>query len=207
MTRVKHLKDKMIKSMIDFISAQRKEVEDEHKRFSDDKEARKVRATVAKTQLEDKKKDEELKERKAGLDQFKKFTEQMAFERYHKREDFKKMLSTSNSYHVKGLLEIIRYFFGSEFTDDKAKTMKRPKMIDTITLEIIRQFPRPCLNCNCYLEEMFVIPREAVGKPSCQICGSYLCESCLNRVGTNMDHTYGIGDFNQTGTDFFNTTN
>ena len=129
---------------------------------------------MAKTQLKDKKKDDELKERKAGLDQFKKFTEQMAFERYHKREYFKKILSASNSYHVKGLLKIIRYFFGLEFVDDKAKTMKRPTMIDTITLEIIRQFPRPCLNCNCYLEEKFVIPREAVGKPSCQICGSYL---------------------------------
>ena len=89
LTRVKHLKDKMIKSMIDFINIQRKEVEDEHTRFTDDKEARKARSTVAKTQLEDKKKDDELKERKAGLDQFKKFTEQMAFERYHKREDFK----------------------------------------------------------------------------------------------------------------------
>ena len=109
-------------------------MEDEHKRFTDDKEARKARATVAKTQLEDKKKDEELKERKAGLDQFKKFTKQMAFERYHKRDDFKKMLNVSNSYHVKGLLEIIRYFFGSDFVDDKAKNMKRPQMIDTITL-------------------------------------------------------------------------
>ena len=90
----------------------------------------------------------------------------MAFERYHKREDFKKLLSTTNTYHDKSLLEIIRYFFGSDFTEDKAKTMKRPKMIDTITLEIIRQFPRPCLNCNCYIEEKFVTPREGDGKPS-----------------------------------------
>ena len=49
LTRVKHLKDKMIKSMIDFINIQRKEVEDEHTRFTDDKEARKARSTVAKT--------------------------------------------------------------------------------------------------------------------------------------------------------------
>merc|ERR1712240_825809 len=144
-------------------------------------------------QLEDKKEDDELKERKAGLDQFKKFTEQMAFERYHRRDDFKKMLNVSNSYHVKGLLEIIRYFFRSDFKDDNGKNMKRPQLIDTITLEIIKQFPRPCLNCNCYLEEKFVTPKEAVDMPSCQICGSYLCESCLTRVGTNIEHTLMVG--------------
>ena len=113
LSRVKDLKDKMIKSMIDFISEQRKEVKEEHTRFLEDKDARKQRATVPKTHQEDKKKDNELKDRIAGLDQFKQFTEQMAFERYSKRDDFKKMLHVSNTYHIKGLLEILRFFFGS----------------------------------------------------------------------------------------------
>ena len=52
--------------------------------------------------------------------------------------------------------------------DDKGKNMKRPQMIDMITLEIIKQFPRPCHNCNCYLEEKFVTPKEAVGKATCK---------------------------------------
>ena len=80
-------------------------------------------------------------------------------------------------------------------------------MIDTITLEIIRQFPRPCLNCKCYIEEKFVIPREEENKPACQSSGSYLFESCLVRVGANIEHTFEAGDFNKTSTDFFNTTN
>ena len=50
-------------------------------------------------------------------------------------------------------------------------------------------------------------PKEAVGKPSCQICGSYLCESCLTRVGTNMEHTLVVGDCDQTSNDMFNSTN
>ena len=53
LSRVKDLKDKMIKSMMDFISAQRQEVEEEHTRFSEDKDARKARSTVTKTLLED----------------------------------------------------------------------------------------------------------------------------------------------------------
>ena len=57
LSRVKDLKDKMIKSMMDFISAQRQEVEEEHTRFLEDKDARKQRSTVTKTLLEDKKKD------------------------------------------------------------------------------------------------------------------------------------------------------
>ena len=103
MSRVKDLKDKMIKSMIDFISEQKKEVREEHTRFLEDKEARKQRATVPKTHQEDKKKDSDLKDRIVGLEQFKQFTEQLAFERYSKREDLKKMLHVSNTYHIKGL--------------------------------------------------------------------------------------------------------
>ena len=166
LSRVKELKDKMIKSMIDFISAQRQEVKEEQTRFLDDKDVRTKRSTVAKIRLEDKKKDDELKDRIAGLDQFKQFTEQIAFERYSKRDDLKKMLHVSTSYHIKGLLEIIRFFFGSSYVEDKGKNMKRPQMIDMITLEMIKQFPRPCLNCNCYLEEKFVTPKEAAHKVS-----------------------------------------
>ena len=64
--RVKHLKDNVIKRIIEYIGVQRKKVEDEHKRFTDDKEARKERDTVAKTQLKDKKRDDELTERIHG---------------------------------------------------------------------------------------------------------------------------------------------
>ena len=81
LSRVKDLKDKMIKSMMDFISAQRLAVKEEQTKFLGDKEARKQRATVVKTQQEDKKKDNELKDRLVGLDQFKQFTEQMAFDK------------------------------------------------------------------------------------------------------------------------------
>ena len=207
LSRVKDLKDKMIKSMMDFISAQRQAVKEEHTKFLEDKDARKQRATVVKTHQEDKKKDNELKDRLVGLDQFKQFTEQMAFERYSKRDDFKKMLHVSNTYHIKGLLEILRFFFGSSYVDDKGKNMKRPQMIDMITLEIIKQFPRPCLNCNCYLEEKFVTPREAAGKATFQICGSYLCESCMTLAGTNLEQTLAVSDCNQSNADFFNATN
>ena len=87
LSRVKELKVKMIKSMMDFISTQRQEVKEEQTRFLEDKDARKQRSTVAKTRQEDKKKEDDLKDRMAGLDQFKHFTEQLAFEKYSKRDD------------------------------------------------------------------------------------------------------------------------
>ena len=148
MARVKDLKDKMIKAMLDFISEQKKAVSEEHTRFLGDKDARNKRATLPKTQQEDKNKENHLKDRLAGLEQFKLFTEQLAFEKYSKREDFKKILHVSSAYHVKGLLEILRFFYGTGYVDENSKNMKRPQMIDMITLEVIRQFPRPCFNCN-----------------------------------------------------------
>lgn len=205
--RVKDLKDKMIKAMIDFISAQRQAVKEEQTRFLGDKDSRNKRATVNKTQQEDKKKETELKDRELGLDEFRQFTEQMAFEKYSKRDDFKKMLNVSNTYHIKGLLEIVRFFFGQSYVEEKGKNMKRPQLIDTITLEVIKQFPRPCLNCQCFLDEKFVTPREAAGKATCQICGSYLCESCMTLAGTNLEQTLAVSDCNQSNADFFNATN
>ena len=66
LSRVKDLKDKMIKAMIDFISTQRQAVKEEQTRFLGDKDSRNKRATVAKTQQEDKNKETELQDREVG---------------------------------------------------------------------------------------------------------------------------------------------
>ena len=65
-------------------------------------------------------------------------------------------------------------------------------MMDAITLAIIKQFPRPCLACGCFLEQPLMTSREHKEKPTCQICGDYLCESCQDRTGVDQS------EFNQT---------
>ena len=40
-----------------------------------------------------------------------------------------------------------------------------------------------------------MIPRENREKPTCQLCGNYLCESCQTRTGADFDITIPAGEF------------
>ena len=76
--------------------------------------------------------------------------------------------------------------------------------MDAITLAIIKQFPRPCLSCGCYLEQPLRTPKEYKDKTTCQMCGDYLCESCQTRAGAEFDMTYQDSEFNQAEKDLYN---
>ena len=116
------------------------------------------------------------------------------------------MLDNTNTYQNKGLIEILRYFHGDKVDDEEKEKLTRPRIIDSITLEIIRQFPRPCLNCMSYLEQPMMTPREHKIKQTCQLCGDYLCESCLTRTGHEFDITLQAGEFAEENKDLYDDT-
>ena len=175
-------------AMIKFIGTQENSQQEILKTFKEDKDARATRGTNPKTSAEDKTKEAKTEQRIQGLEEFRTFTDKLSFATSHyKRDDYRRILDNTNVFHIKGLTEILRYFNGDQYVDEEIelKKMKRPKMMDAITLAIIKQFPRPCLACGCFLEQPLMTSREHKEKPTCQICGDYLYESCQDRTGVD----------------------
>ena len=104
------------------------------------------------------------------------------------------------------MIKILRTFQGDKVDDEEKEKMTRHKMIDSITLAIIRPFPRPCLNCMSYLEQPLMTPREYKTKPTCQLCGDFLCDSCQTRMGHEFDITLQAGEFAEENKDLYDDT-
>ena len=112
----------MIAAMINFIGQEEKSQHEALKIFKEDKESRNTRSTIPKTSTQDKKKESKIEERIQGLSEFRTFTEKLGYaNNHHKRDDFKRMLDNTNTYHNKGLTEILRYFHGDRFVDKEVE--------------------------------------------------------------------------------------
>ena len=102
--RINHLMNKMITAMLNFIGKEEKSQNEALKIFKEDKESRNSRLTHPKTNAEDKKKENKIEERLQGLAEFRIFIDKLGFNNHFKRDDFKKRLDNTNTYHNKGLI-------------------------------------------------------------------------------------------------------